>query len=211
MRLPRLFAVGLWLAATVGSTTIVWTATSIVAADVTDRPAPLVARRDVVSELESGSAVVGTTTSTTLKASGASPTVPAPGRVPVVTSPPAPAPPSRAPQVTLAPISTTTTAAAVAGPAPGPPPTAPPTTQPPSRPTATYSTSGGVVRVACDRFFIELISAIPSNGWSARVLAAGPGNVDVRFVRPGQELSVKAACFGQPFRYYEQDPPRQAP
>ena len=65
--------------------------------------------------------------------------------------------------------------------------------------------------MACDGFFIELISAIPSNGYSVKVVAAGPGNVDVRFLRSGRELSVKAACFGQPFRYYEQSPPRQAP
>ncbi len=89
-------------------------------------------------------------------------------------------------------------------------PASPPTTKP-ARPTATYSTSGGVVRVACNGLFIDLVSAIPSNGYTVKVVAGGPGNVDVRFLGYGQEHSVKAACFGQPFRYYEQTPLRQAP
>src|SRR5215212_5846912 len=60
--MPRLFAVGLWIVATLISTVIVWTATSTVAADVTDRPAPVVPRRDVVSQLAT---VPPTTTTTT--------------------------------------------------------------------------------------------------------------------------------------------------
>nr|MDQ3642770.1 hypothetical protein [Actinomycetota bacterium] len=87
-------------------------------------------------------------------------------------------------------------------------PAAPPTPQPSARPSATYSTSGGVVRVACDGFFIELISAIPSNGFAVDVVARGPANVEVHFVRSGQDLSVKAVCYGQPIRYYDQGPPR---
>jgi len=42
------------MTATVGSTALVWAATSIVAADVTDRPAAVVAHHDVVSALASG-------------------------------------------------------------------------------------------------------------------------------------------------------------
>jgi hypothetical protein len=68
-----------------------------------------------------------------------------------------------------------------------------------------------VVRVACNGFFIDLISAIPGNGYAVHVLAAGPANVDVHFVGSGQDVSVKAVCFGQPVRYYDQNPPRQAP
>lgn len=60
-----------------------------------------------------------------------------------------------------------------------------------------------MVRVACNGFLIQLISAIPSNGYAVNVLAAGPGNVDVRFVGSGRDVSVKAVCFGQPIRYYE--------
>ncbi|MDP9074733.1 MAG: hypothetical protein M3N98_11270, partial [Actinomycetota bacterium] len=55
MPIRRLFGVGLWLLTTVAATAMVWTATSVVAADVTDHPAPVVAHRDVVSAL-SGSA-----------------------------------------------------------------------------------------------------------------------------------------------------------
>jgi len=64
--------------------------------------------------------------------------------------------------------------------------------------------------VSCNGFFIELVSAIPTNGYSVVVIAGGPANVDVHFVRAGQDLSVKAVCFGQPIRYYDQTPPRQA-
>ncbi len=53
VRLQRLFTTGLWLAVTVASTAMVWTATSIVADDVTDRAASVLERQDVVSELES--------------------------------------------------------------------------------------------------------------------------------------------------------------
>jgi hypothetical protein len=64
--------------------------------------------------------------------------------------------------------------------------------------------------VACSGFFIDLVSAIPNSGYAVNVVAGGPANVDVHFVRPGQDVSVKAVCFGQPIRYYDQSPPRQA-
>lgn len=209
MPLSRLFAGALWLAVTVASTAMVWTATSIVAADVTDRPAGVLARQDVVSELESGSSGAETTPLTTTPQVVSSTTVPSGSRGPAPAGPKAPVPaagPSEAPQpgVTMAP-SPPTTATAVSG---EPAPTRPANPADP-RPTATYSTSGGVVRVACNGFFIELISAIPSNGYAVNVVSGGPGNVDVHFVRPGQDLSVKAVCFGQPIRYYEQTPPRR--
>jgi len=68
-----------------------------------------------------------------------------------------------------------------------------------------------VVRVACTGVFIELVSAIPANGYAVNVVADGPENVDVRFVGAGQELSVKAVCSGDPIRYYGPTPPRRAP
>jgi hypothetical protein len=80
-------------------------------------------------------------------------------------------------------------------------PAASATTVAPALPTGTYSTAGGVVRVSCNGLLISLVSAIPTNGFATNVVAAGPGNVDVHFVRPGQDLSVKAVCFGQPIRY----------
>ncbi len=46
-----MLAEGLWLVVTMVSTAIVWTATSTVAAGVTDRPAPVVPHDDVVSQL----------------------------------------------------------------------------------------------------------------------------------------------------------------
>ena len=68
-----------------------------------------------------------------------------------------------------------------------------------------------MVRVECTGVFIDLVSAIPSNGYTAKVVADGPENVDVRFVGFGQELSVKAVCSGDPIRYYGPTPPRRAP
>jgi len=58
-----------------------------------------------------------------------------------------------------------------------------------------------VVRVACNGFLIELISAIPNSGYTVNVIAGGPGNVDVHFVGSGQDLVVRAFCFGDPIRY----------
>ncbi len=216
MQLPRLFATGLWLTATGVSTFMVWTATSIVAADVTDRPAPVVGHDDVVSELQSGSSTVQAPPNTAPKALGATSTMPAQVRDPVVVSPSAAVPtappsPPRQPAVTLPPLSSPSSNAGAHGAPPTTRPASPTTTAPP-RPTATYSTSGGVVRVACNGYFIELLSAVPSNGYSVEVKARGPGNVDVHFVRSGDDVSVKAVCFGQPIRYYDQSPPpRQAP
>jgi hypothetical protein len=217
--LHRLFAVGLWLAATVASTAMVWAATSIVAADVTDRPAPVVAHDDVVSELEAGSSVIGmTTTSTTRAVSGPASTVPASGQAAAPAGPNVPLPgtaPPGAPQAgataapAAPPTTTRTTPAAGVGVVPAPGPVGPPASQ--AGPSATYSTDGGVVRVACTGVFIDLVSAIPSDGYSVNVVADGPENVDVRFVGSGQELSVKAVCSGEPIRYYGQTPPRRAP
>ena len=183
--MPRLFALGLWLVATLISTAIVWTATSTVAADVTDRPAPVVPRRDVVSAL----ATVPTTTTTTTRPATTSTTRVV--RTTVARNSPTttPAPP------TTRPAAPTTVAAP-------PPVTTTPTTQAPSGPTATYPTAGGVVRVVCDGVFIHLLSATPADGWSAVVVAGGPLTVEVRFLRLGQVVTVKAVCFGQPIRYF---------
>lgn len=185
--MPRLFAVGLWLVATLISTTIVWTATSTVAADVTDRPAPVVPRRDVVSQLAT---VPPTTTATTARPATTSTTRVA--RTTVVrnspttaTSPPTTRPAAPATTVTAPPPVTTTV-----------------TTKAPAGPTATYSTAGGVVRVACDGLLIQLLSATPADGWSTVIVSRGPVTVEVHFLRFAQVATVKAACFGQPVRYY---------
>ena len=192
--MPRLIAVGLWLVATLISTAIVWTATSTVAADVTDRPAPVVPRREVVNQLASAPSTTATTTTTR----------PAPT---TSTTRPRTTVPRNTPTTTPAPPATQPSAPATTVPAP-PPVTAPPTTQPAARNTATYSTPGGVVRVACDGFFIQLLSATPADGWSTVVTTRGPVNVEVHFLRLGQDVSVKAVCFGQPIRYFGEAPAR---
>jgi hypothetical protein len=183
--MPRLFAVGLWLVATLISTAIVWTATSTVAADVTDRPAPVVPRRDVVSAL----ATVPPTTTTTRPP--ATTTTTRVVRTTVARNSPTTAPPP--PTTRPAPVTTVTT--------PQPAATTP-TTQAPTGPTATYPTVGGVVRVVCDGILIHLLSATPADGWSAMVVTGGPLAVEVRFLRLGQVATVKAVCFGQPIRYF---------
>ena len=189
--MPRLVSVGLWLLATLVSTAIVWTATSTVAADVTDRPAPVVPRRDVVSQLATVPTTAIATTTTT---------APAPTSTTRVARTTVPRTPTSAPApATTRPAPATTVAAP-------PPVTTLPATQAPSGPTATYPTAGGVVRVVCDGILIHLISATPADGWSAVVLTGGPLAVEVHFVRLGQVATVKAVCFGQPIRYFADVP-----
>lgn len=185
--MPRLVSVGLWLLATLVSTAIVWTATSTVAADVTDRPARVVPRRDVVSALATVPTTAITTT-TTRPPPAPTPTTRARNTVPRNTPTTAPAPPTTrpAPATTVAP----------------PPPATTTTTKAPSGPTATYPTAGGVVRVVCDGILIHLLSATPADGWSVVVVTGGPLAVEVRFLRHGQVATVKAVCFGQPIRYF---------
>jgi hypothetical protein len=181
----------MWVGVTAVSTAMVWTATSIVASDVTDRPAPIVAHRDVVSQLASGASAPTTTTSTTIRR---------PTTTTTTTRPPSKSPTTTARAGSGVPTTVPHPAATTVL----PPATAPPTTATTvaSPATATFSTAGGVVRVACSGgIFINLVSAIPANGFAVKVNAAGPANVDVHFVGDGQDLSVKAVCFGQPIRY----------
>lgn len=180
----------MWLGVTAVSTAMVWEATSIVASDVTDRPPSVVAHRDVVNQLASGATPPAPTTSTST----------------TIRRPPPPTTTRPAPPTTAArggSGTATTVAHPVTPTVTTPPATVPPTTTTVASPaTATFSTAGGVVRVACTgTIFINLVSAIPANGFAANVYAAGPANVDVHFVGGGQDLSVKAVCFGQPFRY----------
>jgi cytoskeletal protein RodZ len=202
----RYFAAGIWLALTVAATLIVWTAVSVVAADVTDRPAPVVAHHDVIVALAGGSAT--TTTSTT---SGSAP--PTTRIIPLTTVPRATKSPS--PTLPRAAISTPTnpvpTTVTPTSPTTRPPvrPAAPPTTVAPAGATATYSTTGGVLVVACTGYYtIRLVAALPNDGYQALVLTAGPNFVSVDFATSGRSLLVSAACFfGQPFEYTNQSGP----
>ena len=202
MPVHRLFAVGLWVVVTASATAIVWAATSTVAADLTDRPAPFVAHSDVVTELESGAPQTETDPGITISAPGA-PAPAAPDRS-------SPAPATRGPEV-----------AAPAAPAASPPagtpavppavtpttqPPSPPTTEGPRRPTATYSTAGGVATVACDGFLIQLVSATPNNGYAVNVVSGGPYYVEVHFVGRGQDAPLWAFCLNQPIRAYNGPP-----
>jgi hypothetical protein len=188
------------LGVTAVATAIVWAGTSTVAADLTDRPAPVIAHRDVVEALQPGEPTDETEPGITTPVTGGSaPTVPSGGPRPAAPAPQVPAAgPSgsatQPPGVVPPPPSTTP---------PTPRPPSPPTTQAPQRPTATYSTPGGSVTVGCTGpflFFVELVSATPRNGYSVNVVSAGPYYVEVHFVRPGRDEPVWAYCIGQPIR-----------
>jgi len=184
---------------TIVATAIVWEAVSVVASDVTDRPAPVVAQRDVVVALKNGSSTTTTvptalsvaprTVPATKPASGATFTVPT---TPAVRTGPATASPGAA---------TTTTVPVAPTPTTVPSRTTTPTTAAPAGGTATYSTAGGVVAVACTGFnTIKLVAALPYDGFQAFVVSGGPQFVGVSFVGAGQNVPVGAACFfGQPF------------
>ncbi len=197
----RYLAAGLWVVLTVTATVIVWAAVSVVAADVTDRPAPVVAHRDVVVALQAAS-----TTTTTTSAVAAPPRTAAPvtsstvASRPTTTIPGGPTP--TVPPPVFAP--TTTTAPAAHGTPTTKATTKPstPTTAPAVGGTATYSNSGGTVAVACTSFSsIRLVAALPNDGFQAVVTTPGPLFVQVNFVGPGQNLAISAICFfGQPFQ-----------
>lgn len=208
----RLLAVGLWLSITAVATAIVWVGTSTVAADLTDRPPPVVPHEEVVEALQPGPSDAETAPGITTPGASSSPsTVPAGGRGPATAAPDGPVPgpsSSPAPQpgvVTPAPASAPPTIR----------PGTPPPTQPAQRPTATYSTAGGVVTVGCTgpfNYLIELVSATPRNGYAVNVVSAGPYYVEVHFVRPGRDEPLWAYCLGQPFRAYGGPPAQgQAP
>jgi hypothetical protein len=194
----RSIAAGIWLALTVTATLIVWAAVSVVAADVTDRPAPVVAHRDVVVALQAGSGETTTTDTTTTAVPRAAPaaTTVAPRVATATTTPERTvvtiAPPVGQATTTTAPRATTTTTK---------PPVHPPTTPPFAGGTATYSTAGGVVAVGCTGpSSIRLIAALPADGYQALVTPGGTLFVQVNFVSPARTVSVSAVCFfGQPF------------
>jgi hypothetical protein len=211
----RPLAAGIWLTLTVTATLIVWAAVSFVAADVTDRPAPVVAHRDVVVALQAGATDEGTTTTTlpsstarpgtgagTTKAPTSSTSAPAGGRT-VTTISGGRNGPATGPvfgQGTAASASTVAT----------PPPSSPqlrpgPTTTTTAAAvggTATFSNAGGAVTVACTSFdTIRLVAALPNDGYQAVVVSSGGFYVQVNFVSGGTTLSISAACvFGQPFQ-----------
>lgn len=207
MSVRRLFAVGVWLCVTASATAVVWAGTSTVAASLTDRPAPVVAHRDVVIALESGAPGAGTTPGiTTPDASSPPPTV---ASAATGAGRGAPQPPLAGPagSRTLGPeVAPTVAPAAVPATPPTTQPPRPPTSQPPQRPTATYSTAGGDVTVACKGYVIDLVSATPNKGWAVDVVTAGPYYVEVHFLRGGQDEPLWAYCLGDPVRAYDGQP-----
>lgn len=202
MPVRRLLAVGLWLCVTAVATAVVWAGTSTVAADLTDRPPPVVAHRDVVEALQPGDP--GAETDPGITTPGAAgPTTTVRSGAPRSAAPAADAPaaegsgPAAEPPSFAAPAPTTTP--------PTTRPSSPPTTLAPPRPTATFSTAGGSATVGCTGpfyFFAQLVSATPSNGYAVRVVNAGPYYVEVHFVRPGRDEPLWAYCVGQPVRAY---------
>lgn len=199
--MQRFVAAGIWLILTVTATVTVWEAVSVVAADVTDRPAPVVAPHQVAVALKNGSSTTIVASLTPPNTAATAPPPPttrgvAPTTAPRTVTTPATAP--AAPPTTSAPLTTTTTTP------PPPPPATPPTTAPPTGARATYSTGGGVVTVACTGVAsIELVAAVPFDGYQAVVFSGGPNFVALSFVNgKGGNFPVGASCaFGQPFQF----------
>ncbi len=173
--------------------------------DLTDRPAPVVAHRDVVNALAPGAPATETAPGITTR-NNPTPSAGSGSPGPTAATPPAPEPDQ-------------SEAAPAGDPTPAPPgatpttqPSSPATTQPPSRPTATFSTAGGVVTVACNgSFFIDLVSATPRNGYAVNVATPGPYYVEVHFIRAGQDDPIWAFCLGQPIRANGAPRPGQTP
>lgn len=202
VQVRRLIAAGTWLATTAAATALVWAATSVVAADVTDRPAAVVPHREVVMALQTESPGVDT-----------APAVPAPPSTTTTAPAPAPTAAQNRPQQPQNPASgpTSTPPSTVPAPAPTPPTTSPSPVNPPAAaqpspdPTGTYATAGGTVTVACNGYVIGLIAATPTDGYAVDVLDRGPGTVDVHFSGRGEEIRVRAVCFnGAPVRIPDQ-------
>lgn len=209
----RFLAAGIWLALTVTATVIVWTAVSYVAANVTERPGPVVPHQQVALALQAGSAQEAAPTTTTT-------TVAAHSRPPSSTLP---SNPVGSPTTVSAPTTTTPTTVPVET----PPTTAPTTaTTKPAQPvttttalapivggTAAYSTDGGIVGVGCTSFeTIRLLAALPADGYRAAVFSGGPHYVAVDFLGNGRSIAVGSACvFGQPFEYTEGSGPPGPP
>jgi len=185
---------------TIAATLIVWEAVSFVAADVTDRPAPVVGQHDVVVALKNGSSTTITTitvptivpppaTTPTTKATATTRPSTAPGRGITATSIPAP----------------TSTTRPVSPPTTKPPghPVAPTTTTAPTGATATFSTKGGSVAVACTSFStIRLVAALPNDGYQVFLVSGGPSFVDVNFIGGGNNYALAMVCFfGQPIQF----------
>ncbi|MGH9123363.1 MAG: hypothetical protein ACRDZ8_01375 [Acidimicrobiales bacterium] len=80
------------------------------------------------------------------------------------------------------------------------PPTTPPTT---AGATATYSTPGGVVLVACTGpASIRLVAALAADGYQAVVVTGGPNFVALSVLGQGHNYPLGAACaFGQPYEF----------
>ena len=206
----RSLAAGIWLALTVTATVIVWAAVSVVAADVTDRPAPVIAHHDVVVALQRPTTTTPAATSATAPRNTPSSVSLPIARGPVTTAAARSGPPTTKAPAVLPPATVATPPTTKAPPRP----TGATTTVAPPVGTATYATAGGVVAVACTGFnSIRLVAALPNDGFQAIVVLPGPLAVQVTFVAPGRNISVSATCFfGQPLEYTKgQSPPASPP
>jgi hypothetical protein len=195
VRARRWLTTGIWVVTTLAATGLAWAATSAVAGDVTDRPARVLAAREVAKALRVDPA--GTAVATTV--------APLSTTTSVVARRPAARPSTTVarPVTTPAPPPTTVTTAA--------PTTTPTTTTAPQPVVAgtTLSTAGGVITTSCSGFFIHLVAVTPTDGYSVDVLDRGPATVDVHLIGPPgtAAILVRLVCFGgQPIRIPDQHP-----
>ena len=200
-------------------------AVAVVASGVTERPAPVLPRRDVLAAVgggaakpgggnaEAGAPSVGAPETTTVGLPQTQ-TSPLGGQNPTAGTTPQGSPPATTQTTGAQTTATTDDHGGSAGTVPtsGPTPTAPPTTSPPttggtvttttaaaSDPTRSFASVGGVVTVACHGAAIRLVSATASDGWTVSVSKRGPDEVEVKFRAGEQEDELRARCeSGQP-------------
>jgi hypothetical protein len=180
VRRSRLLLVASWILTTMVATAVCAAGVSLVTRDVTESHPPALRSADVVALL----AEPGPTSTAVASSATVVPTSALPGDDAATTSPPPSAPPPTAP-----PTSATDGATA--------PPTAPPPTEPPPSVDAVASTfraAGGSVTARCTGERIELLSAMPLDGYRFVVASAGPAVVSVWFDGRDAKDEVSVGC-----------------
>lgn len=171
-----------WLVATVLAATVAWWAVSAVGGERGEEGSGLLSQAEVAEELadQQLAGPAGQPTGQPTDA-GVSPE-PTP-------SPTASASPEPPPGATSTPETTT---------APSDPGTAAPPA-PPASPASVdvarvWDVTGGQVGASCTGATITLLYATPADGWSVEVEHAGPAELEVEFVRGGEDSRLRAEC-----------------
>ncbi len=163
-----------WLVATVLAATVAWWAVSAVGGERGGDGGGLLSQAQVAGELADQ------------RAEGPGAGQPTDG------GPSADASPSPSPSPDPTPSTTSTPEPATSSPAPGTATTpAPPVAADVAR---TWDVTGGQVGAVCTGATIALVYATPADGWSVEVDHAGPDELEIDFVRGGDESRLRAEC-----------------